>query len=94
MILVTRNKVDHEAIYELRDCHPGVVFFVTKHNKLNKLEYQIRMMNAALDEIEDDEPIQEAIIVTISGRPGHQTQITIEREELPKILDFPKGSAA
>ena len=27
MILVTRNKVDHEAILANIDCHPGIVFF-------------------------------------------------------------------
>jgi predicted nuclease of predicted toxin-antitoxin system len=40
LILVTRNKIDHAAIYAIRDCHPGVVFFVAGHPKLNKKQFR------------------------------------------------------
>jgi predicted nuclease of predicted toxin-antitoxin system len=84
MILVTRNKVDHEAILANIECHPGVVFFVVGHPKLNELKYQKIMMDLALNDIEEQEPVQEALLVTASGSPGH-FELTIDRYFLPDL---------
>jgi predicted nuclease of predicted toxin-antitoxin system len=84
MILVTRNKVDHEAILANIDCHPGVVFFVVGHPKLNELKYQKIMMDLALNDIQDQEPVQEALLVTARGRPGN-FEMTVDRYYLPDL---------
>jgi predicted nuclease of predicted toxin-antitoxin system len=84
MILVTRNKADHEAILANIECHPGVVFFVVGHPKLNELKYQKAMMTLALDDIEEAEPIQEALLVTASGKPG-DFELIIDRYYLPDL---------
>lgn len=39
MILVTRNMADHAATFQTIECHPGLVFFVAEHHKLNELKY-------------------------------------------------------
>jgi predicted nuclease of predicted toxin-antitoxin system len=94
MILVTRNRIDHAEIYRLRDCHPGVVFFVSEHPKLNKLKYQLQMMALAISEIVEDEPVQQAITVTIRYTVNGKIEIAVEREELPAFETFTAVTAA
>jgi hypothetical protein len=66
------------------ECHPGVVFFVVGHPKLNELKYQKAMMNLALNDIEEQEPVQEALLVTATGKPG-QFEMTVDRYYLPDL---------
>jgi hypothetical protein len=42
------------------------------------------MMNLALNDIEAQEPIQEALLVSATGRPGH-FELTIDRYMLPDL---------
>jgi predicted nuclease of predicted toxin-antitoxin system len=86
MILVTRNMVDHEATFRKIECHPGVIFFVVEHPKLNERKYQKMMINSAIDNInlQGREPVQEALLVRAAGKPG-AVDITVDRYYLPKL---------
>ena len=86
MILVTRNMVDHEATFRKLECHPGVIFFVVGHPKLNERKYQKMMINLAIDNIisESREPIQEALLVRATGKPS-DFELTVDRYYLPKL---------
>lgn len=49
-----------------------------------ELKYQKIMMELALNDIEEQEPIQEALLVTASGRPGN-FEMTVDRYYLPDL---------
>ena len=82
LILVTNNMIDFERIYEEREFHPGLVFITATQNKLMK--YQERMFDLALDAVEEDEPVQEAILITASPK-RNSVQLTLERYYLPEV---------
>lgn len=84
MILVTRNMIDFEALYADRPIHPGIVFFKVEHGKLNELKYQRAMMELAIDDIIESEPIQQALLVLASGKPG-RAKLTVDRYYLPDL---------
>lgn len=84
MILVTNNMVDFERIYRLREVHPGVVFFVC-HSKLRKKAWQMKMMELALDEIQAEEPIQQAIVITAAPCGPNSAMLRGDRYYLPDV---------
>lgn len=85
MILVTRNRIDFEAIYDGNPIHPGAIFFVVEHPKLNELKYQRKMMDLAIDDVIASEPIQQALVVTAQGKPGGKVVLTVDRYDLPDL---------
>lgn len=84
MILITNNLVDFERIYQELKAHPGIVFFVC-HSKLRKKAWQLKMMEIALDEIETEEPIQQAIVVRASPRGRNSATLSVDRYYLPDV---------
>ena len=84
-ILVTRNALHFERIYQKQTVHPGLIIFATEHGKLNKVEYQLAMFDSAIDAIvEDGEPVQEAMYVRAT-QLTKGVQIKIDRFYLPDI---------
>ena len=84
MILITNNMVDFERIYQELEAHPGIVFFVC-HSKLRKKAWQLKMMEIALDEIETEEPIQQAIVISASPRGRNSATLSVDRYYLPDV---------
>jgi predicted nuclease of predicted toxin-antitoxin system len=59
LTLVTNNMVDFEAIYRSKEAHPGLIFLCAPDNRLLTRAHQLRMLEAALDECHEEEPIQQ-----------------------------------
>lgn len=70
LILVTNDMYDLEDIYDQFEVHPGVVFITAGRSKLRTLDYQLKMFTLALDEIEDIDPMSQAILVTAKEQKG------------------------
>ena len=87
LILVTNNLVDFERIYDDREFHPGLIFITAIGPKLMKLPHQLAMFSAGMDEVEEDEPIEEVILVTASPAGRNSAKYTVERYELPDVSD-------
>jgi predicted nuclease of predicted toxin-antitoxin system len=62
-VLVTNNLVEFERIYQELEFHPGIVFFDCP-SKLRKKAWQAKMMEMALDELELEDPVQQAIVIS------------------------------
>ena len=84
LILVTNDMFDLESIYRQFDIHPGIVFLTAGRPKLRKLQYLMRMFALALDEVEEEYPLSEAIWVSASAGNEGAVDITIRRIALPK----------
>jgi predicted nuclease of predicted toxin-antitoxin system len=82
LVLVTNNIVDFERIYVYKEFHPGLVF-IAGSSKLRTKRYQLLMMELALDEIEQDGLLQEALLITPTRHDGDVT-LTLERYLLPE----------
>jgi predicted nuclease of predicted toxin-antitoxin system len=84
MVLVTNDLHDFVRIYQRQELHPGIVFLRYMANELMSLETQRLMFEGALDQIERDEPINEAILVRLDATRGGNWRRTIIRYFLPK----------
>ena len=82
MIVVTNNLVDFEHIYQRRPHHPGLIFISAEGNLINR-QAHILMFETALDELEEDFPINEVIHVHMAKDNEGDIVITIERYPLP-----------
>jgi predicted nuclease of predicted toxin-antitoxin system len=85
LILVTNDFYDLAAVYEQFEFHPGVIFLTAATSKLRELRYQRRMFEMALDAVEEEEPIQQAIYIHARLGRGHNVHIDIDRYYLPDL---------
>lgn len=92
LILVTNNLVDFERIYDNRDYHPGLIAICSSDPKLRKLQYQRKMMEKAIDEVESKEPIQELIYLFADGPLKGPVTLTIDRWYLPQLSEASLGT--
>lgn len=81
MILVTNNLVDFRKIYKSKSLHPGVIF-ISADEELMDRELQVLMFEHALDRVEQNEPINEAINIRLSFDQENNLVLDIERYEL------------
>ena len=84
MILITNDMVHFERIYQELEAHPGIVFFVC-HSKLRKKAWQLKMMEIALNEIETEEPIQQAIVISAAPHGRNSATLSVNRYYLPDV---------
>jgi predicted nuclease of predicted toxin-antitoxin system len=84
LILVTNDMFDLEAIYEEFEIHPGIVFITAGRSKLRTLPYQLKMFDLALDEVEQEYPLSEAIWISAKDGKKRSVNINIRRIPLPK----------
>jgi hypothetical protein len=94
LILVTNNIVDFERIYQENEVHPGLVFFAPSHSKLRKFKYQSLMIQLAIDDIEEEEPIQQVIYISAVSVKGVGVQISTDRYYLPELENCFSAQAA
>jgi predicted nuclease of predicted toxin-antitoxin system len=83
LILVTNDQYDFAAIYQQFEIHPGIVFITAGRSKLRELRYQQAMFAMALDEIEEREPINTAILLTAHEGKGRRVQLNIRTYAFP-----------
>ena len=85
MIVATNNMSDFEDIYIGRLVHPGLIFLECAVDELFTIDNQVTMFACALDMIEESEPVQEAIRVTLGAEYGDgDLDLEVSRHELPK----------
>jgi predicted nuclease of predicted toxin-antitoxin system len=84
LIVVTNNMVDFKEIYISKMVHPGLVFLACPIDDLFTLENQVTLFGVAIDLIEENEPLQEAILVTLNAEDDDELDIDTSRHELPK----------
>ncbi len=82
MIVVTNNLVDFEQIYQKTNDHPGLIFISASGNLINR-QAHIELFEAALDEIEEDPPVNEAIHVHLEEDKFKNINLILERYTLP-----------
>jgi predicted nuclease of predicted toxin-antitoxin system len=83
LVLVTNDQHDFEAIYERIEIHPGIVFITAGRPKLRELKYQLAMFALVLEQVEEGDPMSEAILVTAKEGRGRQVRLTISRYAFP-----------
>jgi hypothetical protein len=83
LVLVTNDQYDFEAIYEQFDIHPGIVFITAGRPKLRELRYQQAMFAMALDEIEENEPVNTAILLTAREGKGRRVDLNMKTYAFP-----------
>ncbi len=88
MILVTNNTIDFEKIYKNKEIHPGLIFIEYASNDVMDGECQVHAFEAALDEVEEEEPINEAILVVLRLNDEDEDEIVLdlERYDLPELM--------
>ena len=84
MVLVTIDLHDFERIYQRKELHPGVVFLRYMDDDLMGLAAQRHMFEGALEQVENAEPINEAILVRLAATEDGNWRRTIVRYRLPK----------
>lgn len=84
LIVVTNNMVDFEEIYISKMAHPGLVFLACPVDERFTLENQVTLFGMAIDLIEESEPLQEAILVTLNAEFDDELDIDTSSYELPK----------
>lgn len=84
LILVTNNTVDFENIYRAKEIHPGLIFIECEADRVLTREMQVRLFELAMDEIIDDEPVNEALLVELFIGEVGQAEVSITRYPLPK----------
>jgi predicted nuclease of predicted toxin-antitoxin system len=82
MVLVTNNLVDFRRIYRRRDLHPGIIFLSVTEPDIMDREAQCAMFEAALESIEKDEPINEAVTVVLDEDTDGNWEVTVARTRL------------
>jgi len=85
LILVTNDFFDLASVYEQFEFHPGLVFLTAATSKLRDLVYLKSMFAVALDAIEEEEPIQQAIYIRARRGPDRSVSIDIDRYYLPHL---------
>ena len=83
LVLVTNDMYDLANIYGGLDVHPGIVFITAGHTKLRSLPYQQRMFGMVLDELEEADPMSEAILVTTRLGRSRTVDISLKRYRYP-----------
>jgi predicted nuclease of predicted toxin-antitoxin system len=83
MVLVTNDQYDFEAIYQPLEVHPGIVFITAGRSKLRELRYQQAMFQMALDELEDIDPLCQAILLTAKDGKGRRVNLSLARYPYP-----------
>ncbi len=83
LILVTNDMFDLERIYKEFAIHPGIIFLTAGRSKLRALRYLRIMFDRALDAVEEQEPLIEAILVSARDGRGRTVNITVARKPLP-----------
>jgi predicted nuclease of predicted toxin-antitoxin system len=83
LVLVTNDQYDFEAIYEQLEIHPGIVFITAGRPKLRELRYQQRMFSMVLDEIEERDPVNTAILLTAREGKGRRVEINMRLYTFP-----------
>jgi predicted nuclease of predicted toxin-antitoxin system len=82
MVLVTNNLVDFRRIYRRTDLHPGIVFLSVTDPDIMDKDAQRTMFEAALESIEEDEPINEAVMVELDEDIDGNWEVTVARTRL------------
>lgn len=83
MILVTRNMLEFEERYRTTKMHPGLVFIVADAALKLTRARQATLFDLALTEIFRSEPVQEAILVRMTGETPAGLVYELKRYELP-----------
>jgi predicted nuclease of predicted toxin-antitoxin system len=83
LVLVTNDMYDLANVYAGFEVHPGIVFITAGHTKLRNLPYQRKMFGAVLDELEDADPMSEAVLVTAKLGKERAVKITLKRYPYP-----------
>jgi predicted nuclease of predicted toxin-antitoxin system len=84
MIVVTNNMSDFNEIYISRLAHPGLVFLMCPIDRLFSIDDQITMFARALSLVDESEPVQESILVTLHGvLVDGSLELVSSRSELP-----------
>lgn len=83
LVLVTNDMYDLANVFAGFEAHPGIVFVTAGHSKLRELPYQLAMFSAVLDELEDGDPMSEAILVTAKLDKARAIAITLKRYPYP-----------
>jgi predicted nuclease of predicted toxin-antitoxin system len=83
LVLVTNDRYDFEAIYGQFAVHPGIVFIAAGRSKLRDLRYQLAMFSLVLQELEDREPVSEAIMAVAEVGRSRQVDLRIARYAFP-----------
>jgi predicted nuclease of predicted toxin-antitoxin system len=83
LIVATRNIVDFEQIYIARNLHPGLILFDCPEEENFTIEVQQAMLDVAVDEIVKNEPLQEAIRITLAATSTDDFDFDVTRHELP-----------
>jgi predicted nuclease of predicted toxin-antitoxin system len=84
MILVTNNRVDFDKIYKKVDLHPGLIFIEVRDPDLMDAGAQRIMFSEALDEVQSDEPVNEAIKIELYRGDSGRLEMEISRYQLPE----------
>jgi hypothetical protein len=63
--------------------HPGIVLIAAARSKLRDLKHQLAMFSLVLEELEDSDPVSEAILVTAKAGRGRQVDLRIARYAFP-----------
>jgi predicted nuclease of predicted toxin-antitoxin system len=84
MILVTNDLSDFRRIYRRRRLHPGIVFLAVMDSDMMDREAQKTLFAAALESIEKDEPINEAVHAELHENEDGDWVLTVSRFPLPK----------
>lgn len=85
LVLVTNDMYDLSSVYETERfaIHPGIVFITAGRPKLRTLAYKLEMFELALQEIEEKDPMCEAILVSARQAKGPSVNINIKRYAHP-----------
>jgi predicted nuclease of predicted toxin-antitoxin system len=84
MILVTNDMSDFRRIYKRRRLHPGIVFLAVMDSGIMDREAQAFMFEAALENVEEDEPINEAVQAQLDENEDGDWLLTVTRYPLPR----------
>jgi predicted nuclease of predicted toxin-antitoxin system len=82
MILVTNDMSDFRRIYKRRRLHPGIVFLAVMDSDIMDREAQTFMFEAALENVEEDEPINEAVQAQLDENEDGDWLLTVTRYPL------------
>jgi predicted nuclease of predicted toxin-antitoxin system len=83
LILVTNNLSDFRRIYRKKALHPGLIFLTVADTDIMDREAQHHMFGAAVESVEESEPVNEAITVRLSETADGDWVIEVERAALP-----------
>jgi predicted nuclease of predicted toxin-antitoxin system len=84
MILVTNDMSDFRRIYRRRKLHPGIVFLAVMDSGIMDRDAQTFMFEAALENVEEDEPINEAVQAQLDENEDGDWVVTVSRYPLPR----------